>query len=93
MPILGKETIKVGLQNQSANSDTLWTAFTKINNNFTTLFNTASPSYTFTNGNGINSNLSGQVLTITNTGVVSLVEGSGISLDNSNGREMPKVIS
>ena len=75
------------MENQSANSDSLFTAFHKIQNNFTTLFSTASPYSTIKAGNGIvaSGDLANNTLTITNTGVTGLVPGTGITLANANG--------
>ena len=75
MAISGIENINIGLQNQAAGSDSLYTAFNKSQNNFTTLFSCASPTTNFVAGNGVavsysNSNT---YLTITNTGVTNLV--------------------
>jgi len=88
MAISGIENINIGLQNQAAGSDSLYTAFNKSQNNFTTLFSCASPTTNFVAGNGVavsysNSNT---YLTITNTGVTNLVAGdSSIVLTQSNG--------
>lgn len=78
MAISGNLTINIGLPNESTGSDSLYTAFTKINTNFNTLFGNASRVIA---GNGI---------TVTNNPsntVVStnLIAGNGISLENSNG--------
>jgi hypothetical protein len=48
MAISGQQVIAVGLQNESANSDSLYTAFNKTVTNFATLFACASPYNTFT---------------------------------------------
>lgn len=87
MAIPGQYNIDIGAENQSANSDNLYEAFTKIQDNFTTLFDNASPYNTFVGGPGISvdANSAAGRLTITNTGVVSLVEGTGIVLSSSNG--------
>jgi hypothetical protein len=88
MAISGIENINIGLQNQAAGSDSLYTAFNKSQNNFTTLFSCASPTTNFVAGNGVavaysNSNT---YLTITNTGVTNLVAGDdSIVLTQSNG--------
>ena len=42
MAITGKQSINVGLPNESVGSDSLYTAFTKTNVNFDTLFANAS---------------------------------------------------
>ena len=88
MAISGIENINIGLQNEAAGSDSLYTAFNKSKNNFTTLFSCASPTTNFIAGNAIavaysNSNT---YLTITNTGVTSLTAGdSSIVLTQANG--------
>lgn len=81
------ETINVGVENQATGSDSLYTAFTKTQNNFATLANTASPYNTFDSGNGIitEAHSGNGVVTITNSGVVSLVAGTGITTSSSNG--------
>lgn len=87
MPISGQETINIGAQNQTQGSDDLYTAFNKVQNNFTQLFSTASPFNTYIGGNGIqtSANSISGVVTITNTGVLNLFEGSGVALSGSNG--------
>ena len=86
MAISGELIIAVGLQNESANSDSLYTAFNKTKDNFATLFAQASPYSTFANGVGISANANTNTVTITNTGVVSLTAGdSSINLTGSNG--------
>jgi fibronectin-binding autotransporter adhesin len=88
MAISGEQVILVGLQNESANSDSLYTAFNKTKDNFATLFACSSPFNTFANGAGIetNTNSNTNTITITNTGVVSLTAGdSSINLTGSNG--------
>lgn len=87
MSIPGQQVINVGLPNESANSDSLYTAFTKANTNFTNLFENASPYNTFTGGAGITAvaNANTKTVTITNTGVTQLNAGTGITLSGSNG--------
>ena len=87
MAISGQQTILIGLPNESANSDSLYTAFTKINDNFDITFSCASPYNNFVAGNGIsvNSNVNTSTVTITNTGVTSLTAGTNITLSGSNG--------
>ena len=88
MAISGQQTIAVGLQNESANSDSLFTAFNKTVNNFAILFACASPYNTFTGNAGItvNTNSNTNTIDITNTGVLSLTAGdSSINLTGSNG--------
>jgi hypothetical protein len=87
MPISGQELIRIGLPNESANSDSLFVAFSKSKNNFATLFNSASSFNTFTGNTGISTsaNLTTGVIDITNTGVTSIVAGTNITINQSNG--------
>ena len=88
MAISGIENINIGLQNEAAGSDSLYTAFNKSKNNFTTLFSCASPTTNFIAGNGVSVEYSNSntYLTITNTGVTSLTAGdSSIVLTQANG--------
>jgi hypothetical protein len=87
MAISGQEIINVGVVNQATGSDDLYTAFSKVENNFTTLFSTSSVFNNFVAGSGITatSNPSTGTVTITNTGVTQLTSGSGITLSGSNG--------
>jgi hypothetical protein len=88
MAIPGQEQINVSnTENQSSNSDSLFTAFHKIQNNFSTLFSAASPFNTFAAGAGISARADApnSTITFTNTGVASLTAGAGIVLSNSNG--------
>jgi hypothetical protein len=88
MAISGIENINIGLQNEAAGSDSLYTAFNKSQNNFTTLFSCASPTTNFVAGDGVSVEYSNSntYLTITNTGVTSLTAGdSSIVLTQSNG--------
>lgn len=85
MAISGQQNIRVGTQNQAAGSDSLFVAFNKVQNNFTTLFNTASPISNIYAGNGINVTTSGSSSVIKNTGVLNLVPGTGITVSNTDG--------
>jgi hypothetical protein len=87
MAISGQQVILVGLQNESANSDSLYAAFNKTVTNFATLFACASPYSSFVGNSGItvNTSPSSGTVYITNTGVTSLIPGTGISLSSSNG--------
>jgi hypothetical protein len=87
MSIPGQQTINVGLPNESANSDSLYTAFTKTQQNFSNLFANASPYNTFTAGAGItaSANATTGTVSITNTGVTSIVAGTNIVINQSNG--------
>ena len=77
MAIPGIQVINIGLQNESIGSDSLFTAFTKANTNFNTLFTNSSPYNTFVANTGmsINANSSTGTVTFTNTGVTSIVAG------------------
>ena len=87
MAISGIQDIGIGLPNESANSDSLYTAFTKTVTNFNTLFACASPYNTFTGANGIltSSDANTNTITITNTGVTSLTAGTGVTLSGTTG--------
>lgn len=87
MAISGIQVINVGLQNESTGSDSLYTAFNKTKTNFTTLFTNASPYNTFTPnvGIGITANANLGTVDILNTGVTSIIAGTGIAIDSSNG--------
>jgi len=87
MAISGIQVINVGVQNESANSDSLYTAFNKTVTNFNTLFACASPYNTFTGSNGILTSADGNTntVTITNTGVTSLIAGTGVTLSGTTG--------
>jgi hypothetical protein len=69
------------------NSDSLFAAFTTIQNNFTTLFSTAGPVTTLVAGNGVsvNANSSTNITRIDNTGVTRLLAGTGVVLSGANG--------
>ena len=87
MSIPGQQNINVGLPNEPANSDSLYTAFTKTQDNFNALFACASPYNTFVEGEGISvsSNANTGTVTITNEGVTSIVAGDNIVVNQSNG--------
>ena len=87
MAIPGMLAIGVGLQNESIGSDSLYTAFNKTKDNFSNLFGNSSPFNTFTGNTGIGTtaNASTGVVDITNTGVVSILAGTGITLSGPNG--------
>ena len=89
MALSGIQTINIGLPNESAGSDSLYVAFNKINQNFSTVFSNASPFSTFNAGNGIGitANSVSGIVTITNTGVTQLTTAanSGIILSNNQG--------
>lgn len=81
------ETINVGVENQATGSDSLFTAFTKTQNNFAKLASTASQYTNFIGSNGISTsnNPTTGTVSIVNTGVVSITPGSGLTATSSNG--------
>ena len=87
MSIPGQQNINVGLPNESANSDSLYTAFTKTQENFNAIFENASPYNTFVEGEGMSvvANANTGTVTITNEGVTSIVAGDNIVVNRSNG--------
>ena len=87
MAITGKQSINVGLPNESVGSDSLYTAWTKTNVNFDTLFANASNFNTFNAGDaiGVTSNATTGTVTITNTGVARLIAGTGVTLSGTTG--------
>lgn len=87
MSIPGRQNINVGLPNESANSDSLYTAFTKVDQNFANLFACSSPYNTFTAGAGIsvNANANLGTVSVTNTGVTNIIAGTNITINQSNG--------
>lgn len=87
MAISGQQIINIGLENESAGSDSLFTAFNKTKNNFATLFSNASPYNTFNAGNGISvaTNSTTGTVTVTNTGVLGITAGTGVTVTNLNG--------
>jgi hypothetical protein len=87
MAIPGQQNINIGAENTQTGSDSLYTAFNKVENNFTKLFGNASPYNTFYAGAGISTALSSGngVVTITNTGVTSIAAGTGIAISSQTG--------
>jgi len=87
MAILGQQHIRVGAENDAANSDSLHTAFIKVEDNFNHLFTNSSQYTNFNADTGIaitkNATL-GNIL-VKNTGVINMIEGTGIRLSGSNG--------
>ena len=78
MSISGQQNINIGLPNESAGSDSLYTAFTKTQQNFNTLFANTLSYNSFVNGIGIDisPNVSSGIVTITNTGVTNIIAGT-----------------
>jgi len=87
MAITGKQTINIGQPNESVGSDSLYNAFTKTKVNFDTLFACSSPFNTFTSSTGINivSDSGSGTVTVTNTGVTSIIAGTGVVINQSTG--------
>jgi hypothetical protein len=87
MAIGNLQIIDIGLQNESAGSDSLYLAFNKTKNNFAILANAASQYVTFTGntGIGVNANATSGAVDITNTGVTSLTAGSGVTISANTG--------
>ena len=87
MAIPGLTNINIGAQNQAANSDSLWLAFNKIQNNFNIIAVNGSDVINFESGVGINSTVSGNTVIVTTTGVTSITTapGSGIVLNANTG--------
>jgi filamentous hemagglutinin len=85
MAISGQQIISIGLQNESANSDSLFTAFNKTVNNFSILFACASPTIAFANGLGTIANTeTANVVRIDNAGVVNIVAGTNITVSEKD---------
>ena len=86
MAIPGQQQINIGQPNDSANSDSLYTAFNIIQNNFTELFTSAGQVQSLLAGNGINiSNSNSSTFVVTNTGVTSLVAGENVTITTLGG--------
>lgn len=85
MSISGKQTINIGLPNESTGSDPIRTAFIKTQTNFDNLFANASPYNTFNGGDGIDVTASGTSVLITNTGVTNIIAGTNIVVSQANG--------
>lgn len=85
MSISGKQTINIGLPNESTGSDPIRTAFVKTQLNFDNLFANASPFNTFNAGEGISVSNSASSVTITNTGVTNVIAGTNIVVSQANG--------
>ena len=83
MAISGNVQINIGLPNESTNSDSLYTAFTKINDNFNTIFGNANSVVA---GNGIKiTNNPATGLSVANTVIsANLIAGNNIVLTVAN---------
>lgn len=86
--ISGQLTINIGAPNSPTGSDSLYTAFSKIEDNFTNVFTEAS-SFTTANiqaGAGIGSFTTGGTITIVNQGVVSVTTtDTNLTTSSANG--------
>lgn len=85
MSISGQEPIRIGQPNDPANSDSLFKAFNSIQNNFTTVFNTASNISTISAGNGVQVTTTGNSVVVTNAGVTKLVAGDNVTITTLGG--------
>ena len=85
MAISGQANINIGAENESVGSDSLFTAFNKVQNNFSKLFTVASPAVAANANSGVNVTTSGNVVYITNTGVTAITAGTNIIISSSNG--------
>lgn len=85
MAISGQANINIGAENESVGSDSLFTAFNKIQNNFSKLFTVASPAVAANANSGVNVTSSGNTVYITNTGVTAITAGTNIIISSSNG--------
>ena len=79
MAIPGKKIINIGAPNETANSDSLYTAFEKINDNFDKLFDTAAGEVIAGNGITIINNPGNTVIE------TNLIAGNNVTLTASNG--------
>jgi len=87
MAIGNLQVINVGLPNESANSDSLYSAFNKAVTNFNTLFACASPYNTYIGNTGITvtSNSATGTVDVLNSGVTNIIAGTGVVVNQSNG--------
>lgn len=87
MAISGQQNINIGTVNQQAGSDDLYTAFNKVQNNFTKLFAFSSPFNTFNSDGsiGVTSNTTSGTVTFVNNGVTAITAGTGITVSAPNG--------
>ena len=87
MAISGQQNINIGAENTQSGSDSLFTAFNKVQDNFTKLFLNSSPYNTFSSGAGISTftDTGNNIVYITNTGVTSLTAGTGVAISAQTG--------
>jgi len=84
MAISGQLNINIGLPNESTGSDSLYTAFNKIQDNFSNVFACASPYSNIIAGNGItvdDDSANGNI-TIDNAGVINIIPSSSINVSD-----------
>ena len=84
MAISGQLNINIGLPNESTGSDSLYTAFNKIQDNFSNVFACASPYSNIIAGNGISltdDSANGNI-TIDNAGVINIIPTSSINVSD-----------
>lgn len=85
MAISGQQVINIGAENEATGSDSLYLAFNKVQNNFTTLFGIASPAVSANAGSGIGLTTAGNTVFIENTGVTAITAGTNIVVSSANG--------
>jgi hypothetical protein len=85
MAISGQQAILVGLPNQVQGSDSLYTAFNKINQNFSTLFSNVSPALVAGNGIQLTVNPINGTVNVINDGVREIVAGINVTVAEANG--------
>jgi hypothetical protein len=87
MAIPGQANINIAnTANDPNGSDSLFTAFNTIQNNFTALFSASSPITSILPGTGIAvSNSTSAAYQIINTGVTSLIAGNNITITSTSG--------
>lgn len=84
----GQLNINIGIPNSPQGSDSLYTAFGKIQNNFVNVFTEATSfsSVNIATGNGLSNTVSAGNITIVNTGVTSISSSdTNITISEPNG--------
>jgi hypothetical protein len=83
----GQIIINIGAPNNPTGSDSLYTAFGKIQDNFTNVFTeaTAFSSANIATSTGLSNTVVGGVVTLTNTGVTNVAVGTNIVTTAGNG--------
>lgn len=83
----GQLIINIGAPNSPTGSDSLFTAFSKIEDNFTNVFTEAS-SFTTANvvtGTGLSNTVASGTITIVNSGVTGITTGTNLTASVPNG--------